>query len=275
MNRVFWVCLAVFCMLATTVFAFEPMTFKDPTGDDKGHGKVKYPSGAMYKNGSFDLTEMVVKDKGDDVEIVVTLKTRVEDPWDSKSWSPPGQGFSLQFIQIYVDTDHKAGSGHAETLPGINIRFKDDSRWDKVVLISPQPVSRIKMEVKMKAKALAQEVVIPKKVTVKGKSLKVVVPKKALGDPQKGWGWQVIVQSNEGYPDGNDVLSRDVNEIEGEHRFGGGSDWDCDPHAIDILAGEAKGGKDEIKAQYDSLQYKCAGSDLKKATLAVVPMIYR
>jgi hypothetical protein len=159
-------------------------------------------------------------------------------------------------------------------LPGINVRFKEESRWEKAVMISPQPVSRLKMELKMKAKAFAKDVLVPKSVRVKGKSLVVTVPKADLGGLSKSWGWQVIVQSNEGYPDGNDVLTRDVNEIEGEHRFGGGSDWDCDPHAIDILAGVARGGDDEKKAQYDALAYKCAGSDLKKATLAEIPMIY-
>ncbi len=260
--------------LASSALAFEPLVFQDPTGDDRGPGTYKYPTGADYKSGSFDLTRVDIEDKGDKVEFKVTFKSRIEDPWDSKGWSPPGQGFSLQFVQIYIDTDHQEGAGFKDALPGINVRFPEASRWEKVVLISPQPVSRVKMEVKMKAKDFASAVVVPKKVQVKGKSLIVTVPKAELGEPSKAWGWQVVVQSNEGYPDGNDVLTRDVNEIEGEHRFGGGNDWDCDPHAIDILAGAAKGDKSEQKAQYDALQYKCAGSDTSKATLAVVPVIY-
>lgn len=266
--------LAVMVMTSAAVLAFEPIVFEDPTADDKGPGTYKYPTAAAYKSGSFDLKKVAIKDSGESVTFKVTLKAPIEDPWDSRSWSPPGQGFSLQFIQIYVDTDHKEGSGHKDALPGINVRFPEASRWEKVVLISPQPVSRVKMEVKMKAKTFAAAVVIPKKVQVKGKSFVVTVPKAELGDVQKSWGWQVVVQSNEGYPDGNDVLTRDVNEIEGEHRFGGGNDWDCDPHAIDILAGAGRGKDGEKQAQYDALQYKCAGSDLSKAKLAEVPMLY-
>jgi len=261
--------------VATTALAFDPLVFEDPGGDDKGHGKVVYPTGAEYKSGSFDLRKVEITRKGDKLQIEVTLKTRIEDPWDSKSWSPPGQGFSLQQVHVYMDQDHQAGKGHKDALPGMNVRFKEESRWEKVVIISPQPVSRLKMEVKMKAKDVAQDVIVPKSVRVKGKKLIVSVPTARLGaEPARGWGWQVMVQSNEGYPDGNDLLTRDVNEIEGEHRFGGGNDWDCDPHAIDILAGEAKGTKEEARAQYDLLQFKCAGSDLSKATLAEIPMIY-
>ncbi len=46
------------------------------------------------------------------------------------------------------------------------------------------------------------------------------------------------MQSNEGFPDEADLLTRKVNEYEGQHRFGGGNDGDCDPHAMDVLAGK-------------------------------------
>ncbi len=267
--------LAALLLFAPTVWAFDTITFKDPTGDDKGPGTYTYPSHAVYEAGTFDIKEVEIEDKGDSVQFKVTVKQRIKDPWDSKSWTPPGQGFSLQFVQIYIDRDHKVGSGHTKTLPGINILFAPDEAWDKVVLISPQAVSRLKMETKMKAKEFAKDVVIPKKVRVSGKTFTVTVPKKDLGEPTRDWGFQVVMQSNEGYPDAADLLTRDVNEIEGEHRFGGGSDWDCDPHAIDILAGKATGDSSEKAAQYDALKYTCAGSDMSKAKLAVVPMIYK
>lgn len=250
------------------------LSLKDPTGDDKGPGTYVYPTSSEYAPGSFDLTEVEIQDKGSDVEFIVSVKARIEDPWDSKNWTPPGQGFSLQFVQIYVDMDHKAGSGHDKGLPGLNITFADEGRWEKVVLVSPQPVTRVKTEVKTKAADLAKDVIIPKQVKVSGKKLVVTVPKSELGQPTMEWGWQAVMQSNEGYPDGADVLTRDVNEIEGEHRFGGGNDWDCDPHALDILAGGATGADSEADGQYKALAYTCAGSDLSKAKLAVIPMVY-
>ena len=59
---------------------------------------------------------------------------------------------------------------------------------------------------------------------------------------------------------------------EGQHRFGGGTDTDCDPHVMDLLAGEGKGDASEVKAQHQMLAYECAddGSAKKAATLTMV-----
>ncbi|MFH1529850.1 MAG: glucodextranase DOMON-like domain-containing protein [Pseudomonadota bacterium] len=250
------------------------LTLADPKGDDKGPGAYVYPTAAEYKPGSFDLTSVEIEEKGDQVVFTVTLKARIEDAWDSTSWTPPGQGFSLQFVQIYVDTDHMDGSGHKEALPCMNVTFPEASRWEKVVLVSPQAITRTKTEVKTKAKDLKDDVIVPRQVKVSGKKLIVSVPKSVLGTPTMDWGWQVLVQSNEGYPRGDCLLTRDVNEVEGEHRFGGGDDWGCDPHAIDLIVPPARGGDGEKDGQFKALAYTCAGSDRSKATLAVVPMVY-
>lgn len=265
--------LALWLAPSVATAQFE-LTLTDPKGDDKGPGAYVYPTAAEYKPGSFDLTSVQIQEKGDSVVFTVSLKSRIEDPWDSTTWTPPGQGYSLQFVQIYVDTDSKMGSGHKEALPCMNVTFPEASRWDKVVLISPQAVTRVKTEVKTKAKKVKGDVIVPKRVKVSGKKLIVTVPKKELGTPTTEWGWQVLVQSNEGYPRGECLLTRDVNEIEGEHRFGGGNDWDCDPHAIDVLIPPAKGGADEVTGQSEALAHTCAGSDRSKATLAELPMIY-
>ena len=91
------------------------------------------------------------------------------------------------------------------------------------------------------------------------------------GDPST-WGYQVVVQSNEGYPDKTDLLTRKVNEYEGQHRFGGGTDTDCDPHVMDVLAGSGAGSAEEAQAQYDMLKYECNpdGSTKTAATLKMV-----
>jgi len=74
------------------------------------------------------------------------------------------------------------------------------------------------------------------------------------------------------FPDGKDLLTRKVNEFEGQHRFGGGTDYDCDPHVIDILAGKAEGAADEAQAQHDMLKYECNpdGSTKQGAVLKMV-----
>jgi hypothetical protein len=80
------------------------------------------------------------------------------------------------------------------------------------------------------------------------------------------------MQSNEGFPDKADLLSRKVNEFEGQHRFGGGNDSDCDPHVMDLLAPKGEGKPEEAQGQYDMLKYECGadGSSVKRATLVMV-----
>ena len=82
------------------------------------------------------------------------------------------------------------------------------------------------------------------------------------------------MQSNEGFPDGKDLLTRKVNEYEGQHRFGGGTDTDCDPHVIDILAGDGAGAPDEVQKQHDMLKYTCNPDGTRKSG-AVLTMVYK
>ncbi len=117
----------LYALLMILVFATGAqagtISYTDPAGDDFGPGKYKYPIDAVYKRGSFDLRGVEIRDRGTTVEFRVSLNQRIEDPWDSRSWQPKGNGFSVQLIQIYLDIDHKPGSGFTRTLPGVNARF--------------------------------------------------------------------------------------------------------------------------------------------------------
>ncbi|HEY1100510.1 MAG TPA: glucodextranase DOMON-like domain-containing protein [Myxococcota bacterium] len=264
--------LASLVSLSATAANAGTVSFSDPKGDDVGPGTYVYPTKADYKKGSFDLTSLEIKDKGADLEIEITVNASIDDPWDSAKWPTPGNGFSLQMFQLYIDVDGKAGSGEANTLPGMNATFADDSRWEKVVFISPQANKEITSRLEQKAKAMKANVVLPTKVSAKGKKVTAIVKKADIGagfDPAKA-GFQILVASNEGYDNQpqNGILARTVNEFEGEHRFGGGDDGDSDPHFVDVLAGAGKGGDDEVAAQKTMLSY-----DAKKKQKAVLKMV--
>lgn len=264
--------VGIIWFMSSTPLAAKGLTFADPKGDDKGPGTYTYPTDAAYSKGCFDLTGVKLDAKGSSVEIAVTFAKKIEDPWDSSKWQ--GNGFSVQMVQVYIDTDHKAGSGQTRALPGMNATFAAAEAYDKVVIISPQPANRIKQEVEQKAGALKAAVVIPSKVTVRGKTIVATVDAKELGKLDARWGVQALVGSNEGYPAKDDILSRKVNEFEGAHRFGGGCDYDGDPHFIDCLAPPAKGTDAEGLAQQEFLKaYKC-GDRPQDNVPAVVPMVY-
>lgn len=246
----------------------------DPTGDDKGPGTYVYPTDPAYKPGAFDITKFEVQPKGDKVEFRLTLASRIEDPWDSKAWN--GNGFSVQMAFIHIDTDRTEGSGMTEGLPGTNVRFAPAEAWDRVVLVSPQTQTRLISEVEQKAARFKQQIVIPKVTRVVGKSLVVVVDQQDLGgSPQRTWGYQVLMQSNEGYAGANELFTRKVNEFEGQHRFGGGTDYDNDPHVLDLLMAPAKGQTSEAEAQYQALSgYNKEANAPSPDDLALVPMVY-
>jgi carbohydrate-binding DOMON domain-containing protein len=260
-------------VLAGTAAAFDPrdIVLKDPTGDDKGPGKYTYPTDPSYKPGSFDLTGVRIKENGASLEITVGVRAKIEDPWRSRDWG--GNGFSLQMVQLYLDT--KKG-GFLDGLPGMNVKFPRGQAWDKVVFISPQPRSKILAEAKAKTKLarMAAAIVVPSSVSVRGNEIVAVVPKSELGGaPTRDWGFQALMQSNEGYSDADSLLARKVNEVGGQHRFGGGSDFMCDPHVLDLLAGAGRGGADEKEKQFKALSaYTCDASG--NGSKAVVPMLY-
>lgn len=264
------VALAVLIPLAAMGQAIE---FSDPKGDDKGPGNYEYPTDPVYKRGSFDLTKVTIEEKGSNIVVTVQVNSKIEDPWQSKKWD--GNGFSVQYAVVHIDTDHKKGSGHQDALPGFNVKFAEDSQWEKALVISPQGSKRLKSEINSKAKSMKADIVVPKQVSVRGKKLVAKFPKSEVGSLSKSWGFQVLMQSNEGYPDKSDLLTRKVNEFNGQHRFGGGNDYNCDPHVMDILAGQAKGDGSEKDAQYAQLKtYQCDDENPEGGKQATVGMIY-
>jgi carbohydrate-binding DOMON domain-containing protein len=244
------------------------LTLPDPPGDDNGPGTYTYPTDAVYKPGSFDITEFQVIPSGTTVEFRVKVNSTIEDPWDSAAWQ--GNGFSVQMAFIMIDTDHAAGSGVTDGPPGTNVRFAPDEAWDKAVIISPQGPTRVNSEIELKAPGMKDRFVVPRITRASGRTLIAVVDTAALGGtPSDSWGYQVLMQSNEGFPDKTDLLTRKVNESNGQHRFGGGSDYDNDPQVMDILTpGEGK--QSEILSKYN----KQATEDVKPEDRAQVPMVY-
>ncbi|MBN1944606.1 MAG: hypothetical protein JW797_02975 [Bradymonadales bacterium] len=262
----------VLTLLPVTAWA-ETITYQDPEGDDNGPGSYTYPTDRAYARGGFDITRLEIEYDDSTVEFKVEVRSRVEDPWNSPDWN--GNGFSIQFAQIYIDLDRNNPDGHTRGLPGVNVQFPADQAYNRVVLISPQPSSRVQAEVSEKAGDLAGAVVIPDRTGARGRMVYGRCPRSAFGDSDPAtWGIQVLMQSNEGYPTARDILSRAVNEYEGPHRFGGGNDLNCDPHVMDILAGQATGDSSEEALQHQVLStFVCDGSE--EGTWATVPLIYR
>lgn len=245
-----FVALAGFCVRA------QEVVFDDPKGDDTGPGGYTYPLDRVYKPGSFDITQLRVMQKDDKVTFELAVNSDLEDRWGM------GAGFAVQMAFIHVRT---GAGGFTEGIPGTNVSFAPDSAWNKVVILSPQKPLVVKREVTGKCDARMAAAALAPEARGKGRVIGATVDKKDLGEGDiTTWGYQVLMQSNEGFPASGDVLTRKVNSAREQHRFGGGDDGDCDPHVMDIL-----GTPEQQKAW---LAYECGpdGSSRKKATLQMV-----
>ena len=256
-------------ILFMPVLAQKEISFKDPQGDDNGSGNFIYPTDPVYKPGSFDITDFTVKDKGATVELTVGVAAGLENPWNMAS------GFSVQEAFVFIDMDGKEGSGHKFALPGLNAEFQPCCYWEKAIIMSPQPSSRVKTEIKMKGADMERDIIVPVSVTPHGKSFTAIIKKEDLGaDVSEDWGWQVLMTSNEGFPEANSILVRKLNEYEGQHRFGGGSDYDGDPNFMDILVPPGKGGSDEVDLQHKIMAAWVSGDDPAQYVYVKLPMVY-
>lgn len=261
------IAIAAMALIAGSALA-QTVSFKDPVGDDDGPGKYTYPTDAVYKRGSFDLTSFQLKKSGAKTDISVSVNANLEDPWSM------GGGFAVQMVFVFIDKDHKEGSGFTSVPPGLNFQFAPADAWEKCIILSPQPVARVKTEADTKAGAMKSGIVVPARTRGAGRTISATVDSAELGDGDPTtWRYQVVMQSNEGFPAGTDLLTRKVNEYEGQHRFGGGNDGDCDPHVMDLLAGDAGGDKKEIELQHQMLSsYECNADGTAKK-LATVTMV--
>jgi carbohydrate-binding DOMON domain-containing protein len=282
------VLLGLAAVVGAATAAAQEVSFKDPTGDDNGPGNYTYPTDEVYKPGSFDLTGFTLKARGDKVEVGVSVAARLEDRWKT------GSGFSLQIVFIFIQTEAKSekpsaakaeakpaaksaskpgGGRFTQGLPGLGVQFAPEDAWDRCIILSPLPASRVREEVEAKAAAMRGAIVIPSRVRGSGHTIAATLDRKALGagDPTT-WGYQVVMASLDLFPAASDLLVRRVNERESQHRFGGGTDGDCDPNVVDVLAGGAKGEPGEVEAQHRMLQYECNpdGTPKKLATLKMV-----
>ncbi len=218
--------------------------FADPSYDDKGHGGVLYPLDFENDDGYLDLRRFCVLDGGDDV--IFRLYFRRPIPLRRRDGSTEPRGWWLHMIDIYVDKDHRKGSGHTEALPGRNVVFDDESAWEKMILVVPEDAYLVEklMENRtsdLELMAMRKDVIVARRVYPKGYMFEVRVPKYELGEPTPRWGYQVLVCAyNSTHTALGQFLEEDVEKFPTATSFGGGDDYDGDPNVIDLLAPSAR-----------------------------------
>ena len=223
-------------LVLSTMATADAVSFADPKGDDHGDGTLIYPTNPVFRPGVFDLVAFTATPEGNRLHLELEMAAPIQNEWNMAG------GFDVQMLFVFIDT---RPGGHTDGLPGLNVAFAEDGGWEHAIVISPQPLERVVSEIP-KAGELASDVLAADDVSAADHTISAYVPLDDLAElPLTNWGFQVLVQSNEGFPEDNDLLTRSVNEFESEYRFGGGSDGDCDPHVVEVLCSS------------DQLSYEC------------------
>jgi carbohydrate-binding DOMON domain-containing protein len=167
-------------------------------------------------------------------------------------------GPAKQGAKSTVKPAPKPTPGITEGLPGLNIRFAPEQAWDRCVILAPDP-QRLRQEIEAKVPAaLRSAIIVPSREKGSGHTIAATFDRKALGQGNpKDWGFQVVVASYDPYPARESLLVRRVDQTESQYRFGGGSNGDCDPNVLDLLAGTGSGQDGEAELQHQMLQFEC------------------
>jgi carbohydrate-binding DOMON domain-containing protein len=226
----------------TAVSAEKLYSFKDLSGDDNGPGKYTYPKNIVFVKKSFDLTEFIIGEDGDDY----TLSFKIAVPFKNDSSWKNVNGWDIQMFDVYLNF----GKGkYKHTIAGRNVKIKDG--WDKAVIVSPEENKKmLEREIIPKngdvfddetdSENLVKDIIQPYSYQIDNNILTVRIKKIELEDLKKLKGVQVLVSGAEGFPSKQFSYIRNVNEQNSEWRFGGGTDYDGDSNVIDILGDNSK-----------------------------------
>lgn len=191
------------------------LTVEDPEGDDHGPGPYTYPTDPVVDPGAFDLRQFIVGTDEENLVFTFSFVGPVNNPWGS------GSGLAVQTLDVYIDTDHQAGSGRQLLLPGRNASLPLEQAWDYAVWAEGWTPGVYRADEEREPKQLSTEMQIA--VDPVARSVTVRVPRSTFpeGDPA-AWSYLGAVLGQEGFPAKGVWRVRDVDPEAKQWRFGGG-----------------------------------------------------
>ncbi|MGE5557073.1 MAG: glucodextranase DOMON-like domain-containing protein [Bacillota bacterium] len=196
----------------------------DNTGDEYGPGTYQYPLNQAFEpyKGLFDLASFRVWSE-DKESVYFDLKFAcITNPWSAP------EGFIHPVIRIYID--HKPGGFVLPLEKGDRIAFSRRYPWDSAVFGIGWEGSKVYTQGKGgKLRRLS----INASLQGNGRTVRLVVPRTAMGEPGRNWNYYVLISSYDGFAPS---CIRPVMKKRGNWVFGGGRDDEWDPNIIDMLA---------------------------------------
>ncbi len=208
-------------MLPQVVSGTVIADLEDPVGDDNGPGYYTYPKDQAFApfKGLFDIKEMKVLENQKNFIFQFKFVT-MTNPWNAP------KGFSHQIINLYIDD--KSG-GRIDTYnKGANVQFSKKHPWDYFIKVTGWPSYG-----QFFATADKQE--SNDTITVNAdpaeKTINIIVPKKAIGNPQEFYLY-VLSGSQDGYGPDN---FREVTKKASTWTLGGNPGLTTAPLVLDTI----------------------------------------
>lgn len=206
----------------------------DSAGDDYGPGYYKYPTDSVFIQGSFDITSLdVMIENSEKLIFKVGVRSGLHSPWGGVT------GYSLQALDIYIDTDGVPGSGVLDLYTARGAVTVPEHAWEYYVRACMDTVAiyeRGRRLDDIKVNSYADRMT---------SSILIEVPLAAI---EGGKEWSVIVAllGHDGYGAGQ---IRRVAATEGQWVFGGCRHGGLCPAIIDLVLGE-RVSQEEVLSSY-------------------------
>jgi len=210
-------------------------TIEDPRDDDHGPGWYTYPSDPVFSDGAFDMrTVEVMLDAQANIIFRIAIAGDITHPWGGLT------GYSLQAIDIYIDTDGVADSGQRDLFRARKARTTPECAWEYFVRASMDTVAMYDRNGQR-----LDTVGVTSYADAATRSIFVKFPVAALGASQK---LNVIVAmlGHDGYSDGG---IRPIKATRGQWVFGGCDQDGLCPSIIDLVV-EGGASQEDILGSY-------------------------
>jgi alpha-amylase/alpha-mannosidase (GH57 family) len=225
-------------------------TLEDPRGDDHGPGTYVYPSDPVFVEGAFDITSLEVMLDGEaNVIFKLVLRGEITCPWGGLT------GYSLQAVDIYIDTDGLPDSGRRDLFKARRARTASENAWEYFVRASMDTVAIYDREGRR-----LDGVKVTSYADAATSSIFVKLPRSAIG-PAVSLNLIVALLGHDGYGDGG---IRPVKAAREQWVFGGCDQEALCPAIIDLVVGGGASQEDVLAA------YKTAGKLVEIPAIRVV-----
>jgi hypothetical protein len=206
----------------------------DIAGDDYGPGYYAYPTDPVFLPGSFDVTSLdILLEKSENLIFKVGMRGGLHSPWGGIT------GYSLQAVDIYIDTDGQVGSGVRSLYTGRRAETLPEHAWEYYVRACMDTVAIYERGRRM------DEVKVNSYVDMMTSSIYVEVPLAAIRG-SKEWNLIVALLGHDGYSEGQ---IRPFEATAGQWVFGGCDNSDLCPAIMDLVLDEGVS-QEEVLSSY-------------------------